>query len=155
MIVSGSSSTPAPDFVRCNSGNSVPETNRLRSFTAPSSPTFLTLLLSSRKRDSSTTVPAFRPPFSRSFAQQNNSIHKYLAICQGRAAKEASCSQSGARPLDSPEDCCLRMSSIVYYTVQGDRDDPEHPNAFAIAKPYDRIVVGDVREAFPLSGTFQ
>jgi hypothetical protein len=47
------------------------------------------------------------------------------------------------------------MTSIVYYTVQGDRDDPDHPNAFAISKPYDRILVGDVRDAFPLSGTFQ
>jgi len=49
----------------------------------------------------------------------------------------------------------MSSSSIVYYTVQGDRDDPDHPNAFAIQKPYDKIVVGDVRDEFPLSGTFQ
>jgi len=45
-------------------------------------------------------------------------------------------------------------TSYVYYSVQGDRDDPEHPNAFVISKPYDRILVGDVRECFPLSGNF-
>lgn len=72
-------------------------------------------------------------------------------MCQGQLVQP----KKRRETLDSPEDSCLCMSSIVYYTVQGDRDDPEHPNAFAIAKPYDRIVVGDVREAFPLSGTFQ
>merc|ERR1712021_300077 len=45
-------------------------------------------------------------------------------------------------------------TSVIYYMVQGDRDDPEHPNAFVVSKPYDKIVVGDVREVFPLSGTF-
>merc|ERR1712159_256627 len=45
-------------------------------------------------------------------------------------------------------------NSYVYYLVQGDRDDPDHPNAFVLDKPYDQIVVGDVRQNFPLCGTF-
>lgn len=45
--------------------------------------------------------------------------------------------------------------TLVYYTVIGDRDDQEHPNAFPVNKAVDNILVGDIAEAFPLNGTFQ
>lgn len=54
-----------------------------------------------------------------------------------------------------PAETAMSNTSVIYYMVQGDRDDPDHPNAFVVSKPYDKIVVGDVREAFPLSGSFQ
>ena len=46
-------------------------------------------------------------------------------------------------------------TALVHYTVIGDRDDPDHPNAFIVQKSLDTILVGDIVQSFPLNGTFQ
>merc|ERR1740130_208780 len=48
----------------------------------------------------------------------------------------------------------MSQSCVIYYLVQGDRDDPVHPNAFVVPKQADKVLVGDVRASFPLAGNF-
>lgn len=44
--------------------------------------------------------------------------------------------------------------SLVYYYVPTDQDDVDAPNAFPIAKSRGEIRLKDIREKFPLPGTY-
>lgn len=46
------------------------------------------------------------------------------------------------------------MSTYVCYHLPSDRDDPEHPNAFLIPKSAEDITLKDVKQAFPLPGSY-
>lgn len=46
------------------------------------------------------------------------------------------------------------MSTYVCYHLPSDRDDAEHPNAFAINKPTEDVTLADIKEAFPLPGEY-
>lgn len=48
----------------------------------------------------------------------------------------------------------MKNFSLVYYHIPEDFDDPESPNAFGIAKATDEIRLRDVKENFPLEGTY-
>jgi hypothetical protein len=48
----------------------------------------------------------------------------------------------------------MKNFSLVYYHIPEDFDDPESPNAFGIAKAMDEIRLRDVKENFPLEGTY-
>jgi hypothetical protein len=46
------------------------------------------------------------------------------------------------------------MSTYVCYHIPSDRDDEEHPNAFAIPKPAEEVTLRDIRQAFPVPGDY-
>lgn len=46
------------------------------------------------------------------------------------------------------------MSTIVYYYIPEDREEPEKLNAFVISKDIDTIKIDDIVENFPLPGQY-
>ena len=46
------------------------------------------------------------------------------------------------------------MTTYVCYHIPSDRDEEEHPNAFAIHKPAEEVTLLDVKKAFPLPGEY-
>jgi hypothetical protein len=46
------------------------------------------------------------------------------------------------------------MTTIVYYYIPEDREDPEKLNAFLIYKEIDSLKINDVKENFPLPGQY-
>jgi len=44
--------------------------------------------------------------------------------------------------------------TLIYYIVPEDYDEQEQPNAFGISKSIDEIKLKDVRDHFPLEGTY-
>lgn len=48
----------------------------------------------------------------------------------------------------------MKNFSLVYYHIPEDFDDQESPNAFGIPKATDEIRLSDVKENFPLQGTY-
>ena len=45
-------------------------------------------------------------------------------------------------------------STYVCYHIPSDRDDGEHPNAFAIHKSTEEVTLKDVKDSFPLPGEY-
>lgn len=43
---------------------------------------------------------------------------------------------------------------MIYYSILDDFDDPEQPNAFGISKSVADITLKDIKQAFPLEGTY-
>ncbi len=46
------------------------------------------------------------------------------------------------------------MSSVIYYYIPEDREDPDKLNAFVISKDLDSIKIDDIKENFPLPGDY-
>lgn len=46
------------------------------------------------------------------------------------------------------------MSTYVCYYLPSDKDDVEHPNAFAIDKSTEEVTLRDIKSAFPLPGEY-
>jgi hypothetical protein len=47
-----------------------------------------------------------------------------------------------------------RDFTLVFYTILEDFDDPEQPNAFGVNKAVGEITLKDIKQAFPLEGTY-
>ena len=48
----------------------------------------------------------------------------------------------------------ISMSTYVCYHLPGDRDEPDHPNAYPLAKQADEVTLRDIKESFPLPGDY-
>jgi hypothetical protein len=46
------------------------------------------------------------------------------------------------------------MATYVCYHIPSDRDDGDHPNAFAINKPAEEVTLRDIKAAFPIPGEY-
>ena len=46
------------------------------------------------------------------------------------------------------------MSTIVVYHIPSDKDDPETPNAFKVAKEPSLVTLADIHALFPLPGRY-
>jgi hypothetical protein len=46
------------------------------------------------------------------------------------------------------------MSSVIYYYIPEDKEEPDKLNAFVISKDIDSIKIDDVKENFPLPGDY-
>jgi hypothetical protein len=46
------------------------------------------------------------------------------------------------------------MSSVIYYYIPEDKEEPDKLNAFVISKDIDLIKIDDVKENFPLPGDY-
>ncbi|CEL98194.1 unnamed protein product [Vitrella brassicaformis CCMP3155] len=47
-----------------------------------------------------------------------------------------------------------QLPTLIHYHLPGDKDDPDHPNAFPILKSPEEIKLKDVKQKFPLPGVY-
>lgn len=46
------------------------------------------------------------------------------------------------------------MSSVIYYYIPEDREEPDKLNAFVISKDLESLKIDDIRDNFPLPGEY-
>jgi hypothetical protein len=46
------------------------------------------------------------------------------------------------------------MSSVIYYYIPEDKEEPDKLNAFVISKDIETIRINDVKDSFPLPGEY-
>ena len=46
------------------------------------------------------------------------------------------------------------MSSVIYYYIPEDREDPDKLNAFVVSKDLDSLKIDDIKNNFPLPGEY-